>query len=150
MLVSPTQKSSPILHITLGSCCCTGETLMVIAPKPISRHLVLEPDTSSSAEDTESPALPSFLSTGHTPVQPSNGSTPAKRVQPSHLFKFRNNTVGFHTPGPGKFDPSAVASLATAPIGNGTSGEVEVEKKKKRKSEKGETETPKKKKKTKA
>lgn len=117
--------------------CSSGFATEQAAPKPITRHLILEPDTSSSATEMETSTLPSYLSTGHEPVvqAPTLGST--KRVQPTHLFKFRNNTVGINTPGPNGLPESQRADK--------TMLDVSVEKKKKRKSEKGESGTPKKK-----
>jgi hypothetical protein len=65
-----------------------------------------------------------------------------KRVQPTHLLKFRNKTVGFDTPGPG-----GVVEVPATREGVAMDTEVvPVEKKKRRKSEKGDGETPKKKK----
>jgi len=93
-----------------------------------------------SANSTSTTQIPSFLSTGRTPAI--SIPTPVKRVQPTHLLKFRNKTVGFDTPGPG----GVVDVPATR---EGVEVDVEsapVEKKKRRKSEKGDGETPKKKK----
>lgn len=114
------------------------------APKPISRHLILEPDTSSSATEVDSSSLPSFLSTGHNPAIQPTTSTTQKRVQPTHLMKFRNNTVGFNTPGPdGVANPPVQAEVSE--VKTPVQAPLE-EKKKKRKSEKVESDTPKKKK----
>jgi hypothetical protein len=103
--------------------------------------LILEPDQSITAEPAaeSSSANPSFLSTGREPEV--DTAAPPKRVQPTHLLKFRNKTIGFDTPGPG-------GVAAPAPIQ--TNGTIEAvpavtEKKKRRKSDKGDGETPKKK-----
>jgi hypothetical protein len=117
------------------------------APKAISRHLILEPDQSITAEPAaeSSSSNPSFLSTGREPAINLETALPAKRVQPTHLLKFRNKTIGFDTPGPG--GPVVPASATESTGSNGATGvEQPVEKKKRRKSEKGDGETPKKKK----
>jgi hypothetical protein len=113
-----------------------------IAPKPISRHLILEPDQSVTAEPSPNAQStnPSFLSTGRKPA--ALPPTPPKRVQPTHLLKFRNKTVGYNTPGPGGVAPvEETNGVGEADIVVGTP----VEKKKRRKSEK-EGGSPKKKK----
>jgi hypothetical protein len=116
------------------------------APKQFTRHLILEPDQSITAEpsanSTSTSNIPSFLSTGRTPAI--TIPTPVKRVQPTHLLKFRNMTVGFDTPGPG-----GVVDVPATREGvevETESASAPAEKKKRRKSEKGDGETPKKKK----
>lgn len=113
--------------------------------------MILEPDTSFSAETAEpssSSTLPSFLSTGATPaIQPTAPGALSKRVQPTHLLKFRNHTVGYNTPGPGRIaETNNIASMDVEV----DSGVKDKEKKKRRKSEKADgeaaTSTPKKKK----
>ncbi|WWD22480.1 hypothetical protein CI109_106973 [Kwoniella shandongensis] len=79
-----------------------------VAPVPITRHLLLTPELSVAEPEPSSRAqpLPSFLSTSvpdstETPssIHPES-ALPSKRPQPTHLFKFRNQAFGFHTPGP--------------------------------------------------
>jgi hypothetical protein len=69
-----------------------------------------------------------------------------KRVQPTHLLKFRNKTVGFDTPGPGGVVDVPATREGVEVETNSESVSAPVEKKKRRKSEKGDGETPKKKK----
>lgn len=81
---------------------------MTLAPKPISRHLLLTPQlhTPEQTQNVEARPLPSFLSTSipntTVPESSENPETllPAKRQQPTQLLKFRNQAYGFDTPGP--------------------------------------------------
>lgn len=75
---------------------------LLVAPLPISRHLILTPDfsaESSSDADADTEPIPDFL---REAAQQASSATPAKRAQPTHLMKFRNHTYGFNTPGPEK------------------------------------------------
>ncbi|WWC66779.1 uncharacterized protein I206_100684 [Kwoniella pini CBS 10737] len=75
--------------------------------KPIIRKLILTPSLTqsnnqqSSNESNEIPSIPSFLS---EPIISSKITQsielPPKRVQPTHLLKFRNHAYGFTTLGP--------------------------------------------------
>ncbi|WVQ80259.1 hypothetical protein IAT38_002364 [Cryptococcus sp. DSM 104549] len=81
---------------------------LFVAPMPITRRLLLTPDTPIAPSSSTDPTpLPSFLSTSTPGATTSTASVhpdtvlPAKRQQPTHLLKFRNRTYGFDTPGPG-------------------------------------------------
>ncbi|WVF66116.1 hypothetical protein IAT40_000855 [Kwoniella sp. CBS 6097] len=99
---------------------------LYVAPLPITRRLILTPDIApSSAQEqasasitddtttTAGAAIPSFLANASsTPIVPSSApSAKAKRPQPTHLFKFRNEAYGFNTPGPNA-NASAISSAA--------------------------------------
>ncbi|OCF45158.1 hypothetical protein I317_00960 [Kwoniella heveanensis CBS 569] len=95
---------------------------LFVAPLPITRRLILTPDITPSSAQTETginedptaapAAVPSFLSNGSsTPIVPSSApSANAKRPQPTHLFKFRNEAYGFNTPGPGPGSDAATTN----------------------------------------
>ncbi|WRT63761.1 uncharacterized protein IL334_000686 [Kwoniella shivajii] len=76
---------------------------LFVAPKPITRKLILTPSIStSSTPNEEQTSIPSFLSTSTSTTLPTSAQdqVPTKRSQPTHLLKFRNFTYGFSTPGP--------------------------------------------------
>ncbi|WVR03544.1 hypothetical protein IAU60_000536 [Kwoniella sp. DSM 27419] len=94
---------------------------LYVAPVQISRRLIITPDlppaqpasTGELSSSNSEPPLPSFLSTSTSVVVPTAAPTlNGKRVQPTHLMKFRNHAFGFHTPGPGQTGTSAGAAGA--------------------------------------
>ena len=74
----------------------------IVAPIPISQHLLLVPDEApDNSTDLAAPMPRNEVAM--------EGVLPSKRQQLSHLFKFRNPAYGYNTPGPtASIDPPII------------------------------------------
>jgi hypothetical protein len=91
-------------------------TPLISAPKPVTRHFMLTPDTlaphpAKADQPFLSTAVPNSTTTS-TSIHPEK-ALPSKRAQPTHLLKFRNCAYGFDTPGP-KHQAAELQSQLTA------------------------------------